>query len=111
MFLFDYYQLASYRLLELYQISNRFPNGDFIYAHVVDLNSHSDQIIYARTEDCTVHRVLLKNGANYIPIEVDEAVPDKNKYRSFEEVATQLNPDNPHAFDVYLSKQVVEEPC
>ena len=111
MVLFDYYQLASYRILDLYQISNRFPNGDLIYAQVANPRSHSEQIVYARTENCEIHLVLQKSDKGFRPVEKVDAIRDDRKLRSLEEIALLLSPANPHAFDTYLSKQIIDEPC
>lgn len=105
---FDYYQLASYRLLDLYQISNRCSNGKFIYAQVIDVQSHSEQIVYARTEDRRIHIVLLKNKYGYKPAAKINYVDDK--YVSLNKILVSLSPEDPHAFDIYLSKQIINEP-
>ena len=110
MFWFDYYQQASYRILDLYQISKRFPNGKLLYAQVIDLRSHSEQIVYARTEDCKIHVVLHKNKQGYKPIVKVEGV-DCDRYVSLNEMTSQLAPEDPHAFDTYWSKQIIDEPC
>lgn len=109
MFWFDYYQQASYRKLDLYQVSKRFPNGKLLYAQVLDLRSHSEQIVYARTEDCKIHVVLLKGKQGYKPAVKMDSIDDK--FVSRDKIAAFLSPDDPHVFDSYWGKQIIDEPC
>ncbi len=110
MVLFDYYQPASYRILDLYQICKRYENGNFRYAHVIDLNSHSVQIVYARTEDCRTHKVLLKNKNKFKIIDSLDTEANHVGFKRIKEIVSELSPDAPDAFEVYFSKQIVDEP-
>lgn len=110
MVLFDYYQLASYRLLDLYSISKSYNTHGVHTAMVVDLQSNSHQIIYARTSNCEIHTILWKHARRYKIIRSEIDFENKKGQNRLENILLTLSPDNNHAFDEYLSKQIIDEP-
>lgn len=108
MLLFDYYHPASYHLLDLFQISKVFNIGDILYAMVVDLSSPSHQIVYARTDNCEIHRVLLKCNSGYKVFESENSMDSSEQCKSLDEVLAELSPMSPSLFKQFLDKQVID---
>lgn len=109
MLLFDYYQLAEYKLLELYQISKCYPNVGVHYAMVVDLSSNSHKIVYARTPNCEKHVILWKVNERYKIINTEMDFENNEGFDSLENITKQLYPQEPNAFKEYFDKQIIED--
>lgn len=106
-FSFDYYQIASYRLLDIYQINKEISKDKMACALVLDIENDSNQIIYARTENCEVRAILVKSGNKYqIYNEEEESLQEES---SLEDIKLKLYPTCPNSFDSYFKRQLLEE--
>lgn len=109
MFFFDYYQLAEYRLLDLYRISKIYPNQEVHSAVVINLSSTCYRIVYARTPNCEQHVILWKNKNLYKIINTEEDFNNTDGFASLDEITKQLYPTEPGYFDEYFTKQIMVE--
>lgn len=109
MFFFDYYQLAEYRLLDLYRVSKVYPDKGMHSAVVVDLASDSHRIIYARTQNCEQHVILLKSQGKFKIINREDDLYSKNELADLNDITKQLYPENPSSFDEYFKMQIMSE--
>lgn len=109
MFFFDYYQLADYKLLDLYRISKIYPKQELHSAAVINLSSNSYRIVYARTPNCEQHVILWKNKDLYKLINTEDDFNNTDGFVSLNEITKQLYPTEPNAFDEYFKKQIMVE--
>lgn len=109
MFFFDYYQLAEYRLLDLYRVSKFYPNEGMHSAVVIDIASNSHRIVYARTPNCEQHVILWKNKDAYKIINTETDFNNTDGFASLDEITKQLYPSEPKDFDEYFTKQIMVE--
>lgn len=109
MFFFDYYQLAEYRLLDLYRVSKFYPNEGMHSAVVINIASNSHRIVYARTPNCEQHVILWKNKDAYKIINTETDFNNTDGFASLDEITKQLYPSEPKDFDEYFTKQIMVE--
>lgn len=104
-FAFDSYQLATYWLLDLYEIS---PMQGYQSSAVIDLSSNSHRIVYARTPNCECRAILWKFQDKYKIINTEKDLYNGEWFRCLDDIAKQLYPENPNAFDKYWGKQIMD---
>lgn len=109
MFFFDYYQLAEYRLLDLYRVSKFYPNEGMHSVVVIDIASNSHRIVYARTPNCEQHVILWKNKDAYKIINTETDFMNTDGFASLDEITKQLYPSEPKDFNEYFTKQIMVE--
>jgi hypothetical protein len=109
MFFFDYYQLAEYRLLDLYRVSKFYPDKGMHSAVVIDLTSGSHRIVYARTQNCEQHVILLKSQDKFKIINKENDLYSEEGLADLNDITKQLYPENPSSFDEYFEKQIMSD--